>query len=60
VLAAVEHKPFGRPQEAAVLDHRCSRQPRECAGRDGKMAPPAAKPKNATEREDIIPSVQSA
>src|SRR5215469_3265942 len=29
----------GRPQEAAVLDRHCARQPRQCAGRDGRMAP---------------------
>src|SRR5215470_588805 len=40
VLAAVKDKPFGRPQEAAVLDRHCARQPRQCAGRDGRMAPP--------------------
>jgi putative transposase len=34
VLAAVKDKPFGRPQAAAVLDRRCARQPRRCAGRD--------------------------
>jgi hypothetical protein len=40
VLAAVKDQPFGRPQEAAVLDRHCARQPRQCAGRDGRMAPP--------------------
>jgi len=52
VLAAVKDKPFGRPQEAAVLDRHCARQPRQCAGRDGRMAPPGAEPKNATKPED--------
>jgi len=35
VLAAINDKPFGRPQEAAVLDRDCARQPRQCAGRNG-------------------------
>ena len=52
VLAAVKDKPFGRPQEAAVLDRHCARPPRQCAGRDGRMAPPGAEPKNATKPED--------
>jgi transposase InsO family protein len=52
VLAAVKDKPFGRPQEAAVLDRHCARQPRQCAGRNGRMAPPGAEPKNATKPED--------
>jgi putative transposase len=60
VLAAVKDKPFGRPQRAAVLDRRCARQPRQCAGRDGRMAPPGAEPKNASKREDMMPSDQSA
>jgi putative transposase len=42
VLAAVKDKPSGRPQEAAVLDRRCARQPRQCAGRDERMAPPGS------------------
>src|ERR1700751_4284422 len=50
VLAAVKDKPFGRPQEAAVLDRHCARQPRQYAGGDGRMAPPGAEPKNATNR----------
>jgi putative transposase len=53
-LAAVKDKPFGRPQEAAVLDRHCARQPRQCAGRDGRMAPPGAEPKNATKPEDTM------
>ena len=52
VLAAVKDKPFGRPQEGAVLDRRCARQPHHRAGRDGRMAPPGAEPKNATKPED--------
>jgi putative transposase len=39
VLASVKDKPSGRPQEAAVLDRRCARQPQHRAGRDGRMAP---------------------
>jgi len=50
VLAAVKDKPFGWPQEAAILDRHCARQPRQCAGRDGRMAPPGAEPKNARNR----------
>jgi hypothetical protein len=50
VLAAVKDKPFGRPQDAAVLDRHRARQPRQCAGRDGRMAPPGAEPKNARNR----------
>jgi transposase InsO family protein len=46
VLAAVKDKPFGRPQEGAVLDRRCARRPHHRAGRDGRMAPPGAEPKN--------------
>jgi hypothetical protein len=56
VLAAVKDKPCGRPQDATVLDRRCARQPRQCAGRDGRMAPPGAEPKNATKQEDSMPS----
>src|ERR1700758_2267939 len=50
VLAAVKDKPFGRPQEAAVLDRHCARQPHQYAGRDGRKAPPGTEPKNATNR----------
>jgi hypothetical protein len=60
VLAAAKDKPCGRPQDAAVLDRRCARQPRQCAGRDGRMAPPAAEPKNATKQEDRMPSDHTA
>ena len=55
-LAAVKDNPFGRPQEAAVLDRRCARQPRQCAGRDGRMAPPGAEPKNGSIQQDNMPS----
>jgi putative transposase len=53
VLAAVKDKPFGRPQ-AAVLDGHCARRPQSPAGRDGRMAPPGAEPKNAIKREDEL------
>jgi putative transposase len=56
VLAAVKDKPCGRPQEAAVLDRRCARQPRHYAGRDERIAPRGAEPKNATKQEDSMPS----
>jgi putative transposase len=52
VLAAVKDKPCGRPHEAAVLDRRSARQPHRCAGRDGRMAPPGAEPKNTNKQED--------
>jgi putative transposase len=51
VLAAVKDKPFGRPQEAAVLDRRSARRPHRHAGRDGRMAPPGAEQKNAPTEE---------
>ena len=57
VLAAVKDKPFGRPQEAAVLDRRCARRPHHRAGRDGRMAPPGAEPKNVSKQEDAMPSL---
>jgi putative transposase len=60
VLAAVKDKPFRRPQETAVLDRRCARQPRPCADRDGRMAPPGVEPKNTSEWEDMMPSDQLA
>jgi putative transposase len=53
VLAAVKDKPCGRPQDAAILDRRCARQPHHRAGRDGRMAPPGVKPKNATKQERL-------
>jgi len=56
VLAAVQDRPCGRPQDAAVLDRRCARQPRQYAGRDGRMAPPGAKPKNVNQQEDGMSS----
>ena len=48
VLAAVKDKPSGRPQ-AAVLDRRSARRPQSLAGRDARMAPPEAEPKNIEE-----------
>ena len=51
VLAAVKDKPFGRPQEGAVLDRRCARRPHRHAGRDGRMAPPGAEQKNGQEAQ---------
>jgi putative transposase len=59
-LAAVKDKPFGRPQEGAVLDRRCARRPHHCAGRDERMAPPGAEPKNASQQEDKMTSNQLA
>jgi hypothetical protein len=56
VLAALKDKPFGRPQNAAVLDRRSARQPHQRAGRDGRMAPPGAEPKNANKQEDNMAS----
>ncbi len=55
VLAAVKDKPCGRPHEAAVLDRHCARQLHHDAGRDGRMAPPGAEPKNVSIREDQMP-----
>ena len=60
VLAAVKDKPFGRPQEGAVLDRRCARRPHHRAGRDGRMAPPGAEPKNGSIQEGSMPSNQIA
>jgi Integrase core domain len=60
VLAAVKDKPFGRPQEGAVLDRRCARQPHHRGGRDGRMAPPGAEPKNVLRQEGNMPSDQLA
>ena len=56
VLAAVKDKPFGRPQEGAVLDRRCARRPHHRAGRDERMAPPGAEPKNGSKQEDKMTS----
>ena len=58
VLAAVKDKPSGRPQDAAVLDRRCARQPHRRAGRDERMAPPGAEPKNGSTQEGNMPSNQ--
>ena len=60
VLAAVKDKPFGRPQEAAVLDRRCARRPHHRAGRDGRMAPPGAELKNVSTQEGSMPSNHTA
>ena len=60
VLAAVKDEPFGRPQEAAVLDRRCARRPHHRAGRDGRMAPPGAEPKNVSTQEGSMPSNHTA
>jgi putative transposase len=54
VLAAVKDKPCGRPQ--AVLDGRCARRLRAAAGRDGRMAPPGAEPKNGPREEEEMTS----
>ena len=54
VLAAVKDKPFGRPQEGAVLDRRCARRPHRHAGRDGRMAPPGAEQKNIPTQENQL------
>jgi len=60
VLAAVKDKPFGRPQEATVLDRRCARRPQHRAGRDGRMAPRGAEPKNVSTQEDSMSSNHTA
>ncbi len=49
VLAAIKDEPCGRPQEGAVLDRCSARRPRQDVGRDGRMAPPGAEPKNVEE-----------
>ncbi len=58
VLATVKDKPSGRPQDAAVLDLHCARRPHHRAGRDGRMAPPGAEPKNGSTQEGNMPSNQ--
>jgi len=58
VLAAVKDKPSGRPPNGAVLDRHCARRPHHRAGRDGRMAPPGAEQKNATNKEDNMTSNQ--
>ena len=60
VLTTVKDKPSGRPQDAAVLDRRCARRPHHRAGRDGRMAPPGAEPKNGSTQEGKMPSNQIA
>jgi hypothetical protein len=59
-LATLKDKPSGRPQDAAVLDRRCARRPHHRAGRDGRMAPPGAEPKNGSTQEGNMPSNQIA
>ena len=44
----------------AVLDRRCARRPHHRAGRDGRMAPPGAEPKNGANQEDNMPPDQIA
>ena len=44
----------------AVLDRRCARRPHHRAGRDGRMAPPGAEPKNGSTQEGNMPSNQIA
>ena len=39
--------------DAAVLDRRCARRPHHRAGRDGRMAPPGAEPKNGSTRRAL-------
>ena len=56
VLAAVKDKPFGRPQDGAVLDRRCARRPHHRVGRDGRMAPPGAELKNVSTQEGSMSS----
>jgi putative transposase len=58
VLAPVKDKPFGRPQDGAVLDRHGARRPHNRAGRDGRMAPPGAEPKNSSKLEDKMTSTQ--
>src|SRR5438105_5229375 len=60
VLAAVKDKPSGRPRTGVVLDRRYARQPHHRAGRDGRMAPPRAEPKNRSKQEDQMQSDQIA
>ena len=38
------------------LDRRSAQQPRQYAGRDGRMALPEAEPKNANKQEDNMAS----
>ena len=42
----------GGPENGAVLDRRCARQPHRRAGRDRRMAPPEAELKNGWKQED--------
>jgi putative transposase len=53
VLAAVKDGPKrGRP------NRRCARRPHRRAGRNGRIAPPGAEPKNATKQQDKMTSNQ--
>jgi putative transposase len=45
---------------AAVLDRRCARRPHHRAGRDRRMAPPGAEPKNVSTLETSMPSIRPA
>jgi putative transposase len=61
VLTSVKERPgdgavSSTVRGAAVLDRRSTRQPREYAGRDEKML--AAEPKDCTNEEDRMPSIQ--
>jgi putative transposase len=49
-----------RRSPAAILDRRCAPRPHLRAGRDGRMAPPEAEPKNTSIQEDNMPSNQTA
>ena len=60
VLAAVKDKPCGRPQEGPSLTAAARDGRNHRAGRDGRMAPPGAEPKNVSKREDNMPSDQIA
>jgi hypothetical protein len=48
VLAAVKDKPSGRPQEGPSLTAAARDGRNHRAGRDGRMAPPGAEPKNVS------------
>ncbi len=56
VLTAVKDKPPVAAEEAAILDSRCARWRTLRAGRDGRMAPPGVKQKNATKEEGTMAS----
>lgn len=52
--------PSGDPEDGAVLDRRCARQPHQRAGRDERMAPPGAELKNGWKQEDKVKPNQAA